>query len=233
MSIIIETINNVHTCAICLDELTIPSSNICITQCAHIFHLNCFLQNREFNTTCPMCRSDILVGEETVAPQHNIVNVLPDGMLDENHNIEQNTLFDRFAAFEEISNGIQLRRHIEDIVHYAANNNISNFEINPDEIRNPVHAQIYNICIYFANSTLNYFRNIVNPIYNINHLSINNINIEFYTHIFNLQERVIELVNNAANNNIRNNITFNRMEHEISDLCIEFTESIIFDIQHV
>ena len=112
MSIIIETIPNTHTCAICLEELLIPTSNMCITECAHVFHLNCFLQNREFDTRCPMCRYDILVDEEPISQQHQSVNVLPDGMLDENDNVEQNILFDIVAAFEEISNGMQLERCI-------------------------------------------------------------------------------------------------------------------------
>ena len=56
---------------------------------------------------------------------------------------------------------------------------------------------------------------------------------QFYVNRVDLHERIREIVDNAANNNIRENITFDRMEHEIHNLCIEFSESIILDAQFV
>jgi hypothetical protein len=216
-------LNRIETCAICLDEITIPSSNMCVTECAHVFHLNCFLQNREFNNTCPMCRSDIQIGEQ---PQDQDLNVLPDGMLDEND-------FNILAVLQEVAIGSRIEDQIRNIVNSAANNNISNFNLEPHELIDIINEQIYDLCINFVNSTFNYLRNIADPIFNINHLNYNNINLQFYVNRVDLHERIREIVNSAANNNILDNITFDTMEHEIHNLCIEFSESIILDAQFV
>jgi hypothetical protein len=218
MNDITENINETPTCAICLEQLTIPSPNICITECNHVFHLNCFLQNREFNRLCPMCRSDIPIGAQN--EQHHIV-ALPDVMIDDD-NLQDNALLNRFEVLEEIAIGTQLQRRIREIADFASNNNISNFELGGHDVIDNVHEQIYNICMFFLNSTLNYFRNREQ-----NSLNINNINIQFHTNLFNLHDRITIVIDNAANNNIRDNRTFDRLEHNIHNLCIEFSESIL------
>ena len=216
-------LNRIETCAICLDELIISSPNTCITECAHVFHLNCFLQNREFSNTCPMCRSDIPIGEQ---PQDQHFDVLPDGMLDEND-------FNILGALHEVAIGSLLEAQIRNIVNSAANNNISNFNLEPHELIDIINQQIYDLCINFVNSAFNYLRNIANPIYNINHLNYNNINFQFYVNQFDLHERIGRIVDNAANNNILDNITFDTMEHEIHNLCIQFSESVILNEQFI
>lgn len=228
MSNILENMPITHTCVICLEELTVPSPNICITECAHVFHLNCFLQNREFNITCPMCRSNIPIDE-----QDQDLNVLPDGMLDENANEPQNGEFNINNLLEEVAIGIQLDGEIRDIVRSAANNNISNFNMNPRETIDMIHQQIYHLCINFLESTLNYLRNVADHRYNIHQINYNNNNMHFYINIFELHERIGWLVNNAANNNIRDNRTFDRMEHDIHNLCLEFSESVIVNGQNL
>ena len=222
-------LNRIETCAICLDEIAIPSSNMCVTECAHVFHLNCFLQNREFNNTCPMCRSDIPIGEQL---QDQDLKVLPDAMVDENNNEPLNYLYVH-DVLQEVAVGSLLEAQIRNIVNSAANNNISNFNLEPHELIDIINEQIYDLCINFVNSTFNYLRNIADPIFNINHLNYNNINLQFYVNRVDLHERIREIVNSAANNNILDNITFDTMEHEIHNLCIEFSESIILDVQFV
>ena len=227
MSVANGNIHIIETCAICLEELTIPSPNICITECSHVFHLICLLRNREFNTACPMCRSDILVGNE----QDPDLNVLPDAMLDENANEPQNIEFNIINLFEEVAIGNRLEDQIRDIVHSAANNNISNFDMNLRETIDMIHQQIYHLCINFLESTLNYLRNVADHRYNINRLNYNNINMHFHINMFDLDDRIVWLVNNAANNNIRDNRTFDRMEHDIHNLCLEFSDSVIVNQQ--
>ena len=229
MSNQLENMPITHTCAICLEELTVPSPNICITECAHVFHLNCFLQNREYNITCPMCRSDIPIGEPQEVQE---LNVLPDGMLEENVNAQQNMVFNIYDVFEEVAIGCQLEGDIIDIVHSASNNNISNFDMNPHETIDMIHEQIYHLCINFVNSTSNYLRNIADLRYNINHLNYNNIYMQFYINRFDLHERIAWLVDNAANNNILDNRTFDRMEHDIHNLCFEFNDYVIVNGQN-
>jgi hypothetical protein len=215
--------NNTQTCAICLDEIIISSPNTCITECAHVFHLNCFLQNREFSNTCPMCRSDIPIGEQQ---QDQHLDVLPDAMLDEND-------FNILGALHEVAIGSLLEAQIRNIVNSAANNNISNFNLEPHELIDIINQQIYDLCINFVNSAFNYLRNIADPIYNINHLNYNNINFQFYVNQFDLHERIGRIVDNAAINNILDNITFDTMEHEIHNLCIQFSESVILNGQYI
>jgi hypothetical protein len=170
-----------------------------------------------------MCRSDIQIGEQ---PQDQDLNVLPDGMLDEND-------FNILAVLQEVAIGSRIEDQIRNIVNSAANNNISNFNLEPHELIDIINEQIYDLCINFVNSTFNYLRNIADPIFNINHLNYNNINLQFYVNRVDLHERIREIVNSAANNNILDNITFDTMEHEIHNLCIEFSESIILDAQFV
>lgn len=232
MSNELENMPITQTCAICLEELTVPSPNICITECAHVFHLNCFLQNREFNITCPMCRSDIPKGVQPFQEEVQDLNVLPDGMLEENVSVQQNLLFDIFGILEDISIGRQLATEIRFIVNSAANNNISNFDIEPHEVIDIIHEQIYQLCISFANSAFNYLRNIANHRYDINHLNYNNVNFQFHINQFDLHDRITALVTSAANNNIRDNRTFDKMEHDIHNLCIHFSDSVIGNRQN-
>lgn len=46
------------TCSICLNDIDDTSKNIIKTECNHIFHSTCFLQNVAFNGfDCPNCRN--------------------------------------------------------------------------------------------------------------------------------------------------------------------------------
>ena len=128
--------NATHTCAICLEDLVIPSPNMCMTECSHIFHLNCLIRSREHNTTCPLCRADI----PNEQPDNEVieVNIMEEADLIENI---ENVLL-------EIVNGTQLTTSITDIVSNASNNNISNMDI---EERHRYIDQIHNLCIEFSN----------------------------------------------------------------------------------
>ena len=111
--------NSTHTCAICLEDLVIPSHNMCMTECSHIFHLNCLIRSLEHNKTCPLCRADI-PNEQ----QHNEVMEVSDNI------IEQTDLIDNInTILQEIVNGTQLNTSITDIVTNASNSNISNMEV--------------------------------------------------------------------------------------------------------
>lgn len=235
MSSQLENIPITHTCSICLEELSIPSPNMCITECGHVFHLKCLIQNREFNIACPMCRSKIPLGEQLFQEQEEDLNVLPDGMLEENGHAQQNIEFNDAQlneVLEEIAIGSQLDYDIRNIVHLAANNNISNFDMDPHETMNIIHEQIYQLCISFVNSTINYLRNIAIHRYNISHLNFNEADMYYHMFWFNLHDRITRLVDNAANNNILDNRTFDTMEHNIRNLCLEFSKSVIINEQN-
>ena len=48
------------TCSICLINIDNTSNNIIKTECNHVFHSNCFLQNVAFNGfDCPNCRNTL------------------------------------------------------------------------------------------------------------------------------------------------------------------------------
>ena len=71
--------NSIHTCAICLEDLIIPCNNMCITECSHIFHLNCLLISRERNRKCPLCRTNIaLVNQQS----HNNRQILSNSFIE-------------------------------------------------------------------------------------------------------------------------------------------------------
>ena len=45
-------------CAICLEE--IQKTNNCTTPCGHHFCLQCLFQSLQSNTSCPMCRNELI-----------------------------------------------------------------------------------------------------------------------------------------------------------------------------
>jgi hypothetical protein len=216
-----NSISNTHTCAICLEELIIPAINSCITECAHVFHLNCLLRNREHNIRCPICRKEIHHEQpvnEVVYQQNE--NVLPDGMIEDN-NMNQIVLLTRNSRnriFEEIWIGTNLDDDISGIVSSVAD--VENNQIEP------IISQIQDVCIQFGNSCLSYFRNILQ--HDIHYLNYN-INIEMNIHIGHFYNKIVQIINNAINNNIQNNMTVDRMENDIRNLCFEYSERVIFN----
>ena len=210
-----NSISNIHTCAICLEELSVSARNSCITECAHVFHLNCLLRNREHNTRCPICRNDIFHEQPVneLEYQQN-ENVLPDGMI-ENDNMNQIVLLTRNSRnriFQEIWNEMDLDDDIRCIIY-----SIADMENNLIE---PIIAQIQDVCIQFGNSCLNYFRNVLQVDINIEM----NIHVRHIGHFYN---KIVQIIYNAINNNIQNNITVDRMESDICNLCFEYSERII------
>ena len=192
--------NSTHTCAICLEDLVIPSPNMCMTECSHIFHLNCLLRSHEHNRTCPLCRADI-PNEQ----QHNNDN---EGIEINDNIINEADLIENIdTVLQEIVNGTQLHTSITDIVSNASNNNISNMNI---EERHIYIDQIHNLCIEFCNSTFNYLTS--------------------FRHLYNINQKITEIVERAAVNDIHNNMTFYRMENDMYDLCLGYTDHIIMNL---
>jgi hypothetical protein len=209
---------NTHICAICLEELSVSARNSCITECTHVFHLNCLLRNREHNTRCPICRTDIQPEQEQINEVYEQnVNILPDGMI-EDDNMNQNVFLNRNEIFEEISIGMSLDDDIRDIVSCVADMENNQIE--------PIISQIQDVCLQFGNSSLHYFRNVLG--YDINYINYD-INIEMNIHLNHFNNNIVQIINNAINNNIQNNITFDRMESDIRNLCFEYTERVIFN----
>jgi hypothetical protein len=228
MSLQIDNLfDNTHNCPICLEKIMFPGPNFCITECAHVFHLNCFLQNREFNRKCPMCRTDIVSGEQH--PIHVIeqqLDVWPDAMIDENNQNE--VIINRYSIIRDISLEFNLDAYVRYIVNNAANNDISNLDNNVIEVKVNINRKILDLCMNFLDRTLNYFRNEDNLWFYINNLNLDIINIQFYINLYNLHEIITNIVDDASNNNIHNNRTFDKMEHDIKNLCIQFSEDIIY-----
>lgn len=214
--------NSTHTCAICLEDLVIPSPNMCMTECSHIFHLNCLIRSREHNKTCPLCRADI-PNEQ----QHNVDNdviEVNDNIIEEVDEdvIEEADLIDNIdTILQEIVNGTQLNTSITDIVSNASNNNISNMEV---QERLSFIEEIHNLCIDFRNSLFNYLTHF----YNIDYINLEDL--EDYSDMFHMNQKITEIVERAAANNIRNNMTFNRMENDINDICLGYSHYIIMDM---
>lgn len=211
--------NSTHTCAICLEDLVIPSPNMCMTECAHIFHLNCLIRSREHNTTCPLCRADI-PNEQ----QHNIDNDVIE--VNDNIIIEADLIENIDTILQEIVIGTQLDTRITNIVSNASNNNISNMEVD-ERVR--YTEQIYTLCIDFCNATFNYLTSF-RYLYNINYIDYNNVNLGYYSDMFHMNEKITEIVERASNNNIRDNITFYRMENDIYDVCLEHSNYVIINL---
>ena len=46
-------------CPICLDPLSDGSPVCMLRPCTHMFHCSCISKNKEYESRCPMCRSDI------------------------------------------------------------------------------------------------------------------------------------------------------------------------------
>jgi hypothetical protein len=226
--------NATHTCAICLEDLVIPSPNMCMTECSHIFHLNCLIRSREHNTTCPLCRADIPneqpdneVIEVNIMEEADIPNEQPDNEVIEVNIMEEADLIENIEnVLLEIVNGTQLTTSITDIVSNASNNNISNMDI---EERHRYIDQIHNLCIEFSNSMFNYLTNF-RHVYNIDYIDYNNVNLYYYTSVYNINQKITEIVERAAINDIRLNITFYRMENDIHDLCLGFSEYLIVSL---
>lgn len=205
--------NSTHTCAICLEELVIPCPNMCITECSHIFHLNCLIRSREHNISCPLCRADI------PNEQHHNENI------EVNDNvIEQTDLIQEIErVLQEIVNGTQLYTRITDIVSNASNNNMV------VEQRHQYIEQIHNLCMEFCGATFNNLTTFQH-LYNVEHVDYNNVNLNYYSSLYNINQKINEIVERASINDIRNNMTFYRMENDIYDVCLGFAEYLILNI---
>lgn len=208
--------NSTHTCAICLEELVIPCPNMCMTECSHIFHLNCLLMSREHNDKCPLCRADILSQRQNDNVQ----------IIEENNIIEEDIIENIDNVLIIIDNGMQLSTSITNIVNNASNNNISDMLVHERQI---YIDQISNLCTNYVESMFNYLTAFRYD-YNINHVNYHNVNLRHYTDMYNMNEKISEMVERASINNIRNNITFYRMENDIHDLCHRFGEYLIMNL---
>ncbi len=208
---------NTHNCAVCLEELTIPSTNICITDCSHAFHLNCLLKNRQHNTRCPVCRKDIPSGDQPVLNQRitttdNTRNyylkiylfVLVLFIIFQAYN---NAYFERNDVPEEMAIENQLNHDIKGIMSAVAH-----IEIRQKE---PVVDQILKTCVQFGNSALHYVNNILKIESNYLQPDMNH-----------LHSKIVQIVNNA----VHHNITFDQFENDIRNCCFAYTESLIFNV---
>jgi len=163
-----------------------------------------------------LCRADI-PNEQ----QHNEIVEVNDNIIQETDLIENiNTIL------QEIVNGTQLNISITDIVYNASNSNISNMEV--DQRYQFIH-QIHNLCIDFCNSTFNYLTNF-RHLYNIDYIDYNNVNLYYYSSLYNIHQKINEIVERASVNDIRNNMTFYRMENDIYDLFLDYAEYLIQNI---
>ena len=217
--------HNTHNCAICLEELTIPCINSCITECDHVFHLNCLIRNIEHNTRCPICRKHLLI-RNLHNDQQNINDsdrqIIRQNMYIKYYlmicllvflyyifqGLHNNGFENMYDTSEEILIENQLNNGIRDII--SSFTNMKNNQIEP------LVNQIQNVCIQFGNRSLHYFRNIFQ--YDINYLNYD---------MNHFHSRIVQIVNNATNKTI----TLDQIEIDIRNLCFNYTESIIFDIK--
>lgn len=208
--------NDTHNCAVCLEELTIACRNSCITDCAHVFHLNCLLKNRQHNTRCPVCRKDILIGERPVSQNRTANNsqnyylkiylfILVLYILFQSYN--NNVFLKRNDILEEMLIENQLNDDIKDIM-----SSVARIEI-PKKI-DPIVDQIRDACIHFTNSSLHYVRNVLK--YDINYIPFDKNQ---------LHSKIVQIVNDA----VHQNITFAHLEKDIRNCCFQYTESILFN----
>lgn len=68
--------NSINTCAICLEDLIIPSNNMYKTNCSHIFHLDCINMSRKNNHKCPLYRAIIYSDNHQMRNLHNNRQIL-------------------------------------------------------------------------------------------------------------------------------------------------------------
>jgi hypothetical protein len=48
-----------NDCSICLESVAPMAKNSCITECGHVFHLDCMMRLKLKSSSCPMCRSPL------------------------------------------------------------------------------------------------------------------------------------------------------------------------------
>ena len=159
----------IDICAICLEQLNIPSPNLCVTECNHVFHLNCFLHNREYNVLCPICRANVPMNIQEVRNDiPELIDDEPDRIDNEDAELEQNmnninrldnnNLLDMnayFGFFENIIAGTRINEEIRNIVDLASNNDISNQEYNNRATIVDIRNQILDLITIFAESSIN------------------------------------------------------------------------------
>ncbi len=147
--------NNNKICSICLDNITFFNKTL---QCKHEFHKSCIDGWLKNNTTCPMCRSQIII----VAP----ITKLPDTIIHVPININNNNNIHK----TKIKKGISLFLYILLMLFhfcsciyyfyesYKINNNINNYIkiLNDTELGNHDHNTfsaevliIFDIVYYF------------------------------------------------------------------------------------
>jgi hypothetical protein len=126
-------------CSICLDEF--KETNICKTECGHVFHLTCLLthyDNKCKTLDCPMCRKELHEKKQN----NNIIN-----------NINITNRFERY-------NNITITNSTEDMINNTMN------EIN---IQNNVQNNVE--WIQQNDSTFNDFVNVVASNFNIEEMN--------------------------------------------------------------
>ncbi len=75
-------------CTVCLEPIDTSQNNYCVSQCNHLFHLDCLLTVSKNNFKCPICNGDL--AEQT----NNEINELD--------NIEPNNFKDNYIEYEQI-----------------------------------------------------------------------------------------------------------------------------------
>ena len=118
---------NIETCAICLDSFSVSENNTVKLRCGHAFHFSCCMRNLNHNSTCPLCRENIL-GDI----YHGNINI------QDNMNID-NSIYNLAVNFG-------LSDQIEGLLYQAANNDIRN---NIDAIEYS-RDNIHNLCMRFS-----------------------------------------------------------------------------------
>lgn len=48
-----------NDCPICLESVAPMAKNSCITECGHVFHLECMMRHKLNSSSCPMCRNPL------------------------------------------------------------------------------------------------------------------------------------------------------------------------------
>ena len=78
----VETLLNTKECPICMDLIG-GCNNVVITECGHVFHCSCLMQNTSHNGfSCPYCRSQM--AEEVKEDESDLDSFGYESMFDDN-----------------------------------------------------------------------------------------------------------------------------------------------------
>lgn len=132
-----------ETCAICLDSFAISENNTVKLRCGHAFHFSCCMRNLNHNSTCPLCRQNILAEQY----QDNIQNILDN---EYEGNGEGQNVINVDNSIYDMAERFRLDAQIEGLLYQAANNDIRN---NPDSLEHS-RRNIYDLCMRFSSESI-------------------------------------------------------------------------------